>query len=157
MAQEDMLVKLYELPEYHAGTFNSFGIKIKRGMAFEKSAIVKFACEFSQAWADECEVAFTNKPISCFVAQLNGVVVGFACYNTTAPGFFGPTAVSDKHRKKGVGKALLLEALYAQKNLGFVYSIIGRVGSAEYYSKTVGATIIEGSNPGIYNDLIKHK
>ena len=154
MAQEDMLVKLYKLPEFQSGTFDSFGIRVKRGMAFEKSLIVNFAKSFSQAWADECEKAFTNTPVSCFVAYQNHKVIGFSCYNTTAPGFFGPTGVSKEHRKKGVGRTLLLEALYAQKSLGYAYSIIGRVGSSEFYSKAVGATIIEGSNPGIYNEII---
>ena len=57
MAQEDMLVKLYELPDYQPGSFNNVEIRVKRGMAFEKSLIVKFAQSFSQAWADECEIA----------------------------------------------------------------------------------------------------
>jgi len=156
MAQEDLLVKLYQLPDYQPGSFNNFGIRIKRGMAFEKSLIVKFAQSFSQAWADECEIAFANAPISCFIAYNNQKIIGFSCYNTTSLGFFGPTGVSKEHRNKGVGRALLLEALYAQKSLGYAYSIIGRAGSSEFYSKTVGATLIEGSNPGIYKDLIKH-
>jgi len=91
MAQEDMLVKLYELPEYHPGRFDYKGIKIKCAMAFEKSPVIKFAQKFSQAWADECEIAFSNTPISCFVAYSHQKIVGFSCYNTTSLGFFGPT------------------------------------------------------------------
>jgi len=34
---------------------------------------------------------------------------------------------------------------------GYAYAIIGGVGPAEYYSKTVGATVIAGSSPGIYD------
>ena len=34
---------------------------------------------------------------------------------------------------------------------GYAYAIIGGVGPAEYYAKTVGATLIEGSSPGIYD------
>ncbi len=156
MAQEDMLVKLYELPNYHSGSFDYNGIKIKCAMAFEKSSVIKFAQKFSQAWADECEIAFANSPISCFVAYSHQKIVGFSCYNTTAPGFFGPTGVSENYRGKGIGKALLLEALYALKYAGHAYAFIGRAGSFQFYQNAVGATIIEGSNPGIYKDLIRH-
>ncbi len=36
---------------------------------------------------------------------------------------------------------------------GYAYGIIGQVGPAEYYAKHVGATIIEGSAPGLYKGL----
>ena len=34
--------------------------------------------------------------------------------------------------------------------------IIGGVGSAKFYSKTFGAEIIKGSNPGIYKGILSH-
>lgn len=60
----------------------------------------------------------------------------------------------ESERGKGIGKALLLAALHAQKAQGFAYAIIGGVGPAEYYAKTVGAIMIEGSQPGIYDGLL---
>jgi hypothetical protein len=33
----------------------------------------------------------------------------------------------------------------------YAYAIIGGVGPEAYYAKTVGATLIEGSSPGIYD------
>jgi hypothetical protein len=37
---------------------------------------------------------------------------------------------------------------------GFGYAIIGGVGPADFYVKTVGAIAIEDSEPGIYRDLL---
>jgi hypothetical protein len=34
---------------------------------------------------------------------------------------------------------------------GYAHAIISGVGPAEYYSKTVGAMVIEGASPGIYD------
>jgi len=49
---------------------------------------------------------------------------------------------------------LLLRSLRAMRDEGYVYAIIGGVGPAEFYEKCVGATLIEGSTPGIYRDLL---
>jgi hypothetical protein len=40
------------------------------------------------------------------------------------------------------------------KQQGFGYAIIGGVGPAAFYTKTVGAVAIEGSAPGIYRGLL---
>jgi predicted N-acetyltransferase YhbS len=58
--------------------------------------------------------------------------------------------VAQEERGRGIGRALLLAALQAQKDQGYAYAIIPGVGPAEYYAKAVGATLIEGSSPGIY-------
>jgi hypothetical protein len=34
---------------------------------------------------------------------------------------------------------------------GYAYAVIGGVGPAEYYRRAIGATVIEGSTPGIYD------
>ena len=56
---------------------------------------------------------------------------------------------------RGIGKALLLASLLAMRESGYVYGIIGGAGPIEFYQKTVGATIIVDSEPGIYTDLLK--
>lgn len=38
---------------------------------------------------------------------------------------------------------------------GYAYAIIGGVGPVEFYAKTVGAVVIEGSDPGIYRGMIR--
>jgi GNAT superfamily N-acetyltransferase len=110
---------------------------------------------FSLPWASECEVAYANRPISCFVAIEGAALVGFACYETTAKGFFGPTGVSEAMRGRGVGKALLLACLHSMWIEGHAYAIIGAVGPAEFYAKAVGAIEIPGSTPGIYRGMLR--
>ena len=89
------------------------------------------------------------------MATIDRELAGFAAYECTRRGFFGPTGVTPEARGKGIGKALLLASLYALRELGYVYGIIGAAGPVEFYQKTVGAIVIPGSEPGIYTDLLK--
>jgi len=84
-------------------------------------------------------------------------ILGYACYEATAPNFFGPTRVLDSEQGKGIGKALLLKSLYGMRESGYVYAIIGGVGPAEFYEKAVGAVLIPDSTPGIYRDFLGAK
>lgn len=152
-----MLVRLYDLPDHTdlIKKLEAEGIKIRRPLAAEKSIVLEWISQyFGKGWASEADVSFSYQPISCFVAIYSGKVVGFACYDSCYRNFFGPTGVDEKLRGKGIGKALLLVSLYAMKSQGYAYGIIGGVGPASFYSKVVGATLIEGSNPGIYEGLL---
>ena len=150
----DMLVKLYGLPDLHAQLkkIERQGTLIRRPNPWEKAILIDWASwQFNRAWALECETAFAARPPACFVAIQNNTVIGFACYDCTRKNFFGPTGVAENARGKGVGLALLLSCLHAMWNAGYAYAIIGGVGPAEYYAKTVDAALIEGSSPGIYD------
>lgn len=145
----DMLVKLYELPPFDAPQ------EIRRAIAPEKHVVVEWVREhFSDHWASETEVAFARSPISCFVAVVDGQMAGFGCYDATCKGFFGPTGVSETMRGRGLGKALLLACLHAMWHEGYGYAIIGGIGPAEFYTRAVGAVIIEDSTPGIYGGIL---
>jgi predicted N-acetyltransferase YhbS len=109
---------------------------------------------FSEKWVIEVEVAMTRQPITCFIATKDKEVLGFACYDTTLRGFFGPIGVSESARGMGLGKALLFKSLEALRDLGYAYAIIGGVGPKEFYAKACGAIEIPGSDPGIYTDLL---
>ncbi len=148
----DMLVKLYELPPYKVPE----GADLRRALAPEKHIVVNWVRRhFSDYWASECEVSFARTPISCFVAVVDGKLAGFACYDATCKAFFGPTGVDEDMRGRGLGKALLLACLHAMWHEGYGYAIIGGIGPAEFYSKAVGATIIENSTPGIYSGMLQ--
>jgi GNAT superfamily N-acetyltransferase len=108
-------------------------------------------------FADEAEVACCRLPISCFIAVRDQQILGFACYDATAPNFFGPEAVVPEERGRGLGRALLLAALHAQREQGYAYAIIGGVGPAAFYARSVAAVPIEGSTPGIYAGLLRQK
>jgi len=155
----DMLVKLYDLEE-QIGTvkeLKSKGIYIKRVLAPDRHKVIAYVKEtFDENWASECECAFSNQPVSCFIAVKDKKVIGFACYDVTAKNYFGPTGVLDNCRGNGIGKALLMQCLLAMKESGYGYAIIGGAEDAiGFYKKAVGAIVIEDSVPGIYRSLIE--
>lgn len=153
----DMLVRLYDLPasgELYAKVEGQ-GITLRRARAFELHSVREFAREhFSPKWVSEVEVAMSRQPAACFIATKDAKVLGFACYDTTCRGFFGPTGVAEAARGTGIGKALLFKALEALREQGHAYGIIGGVGPREFYEKACGAIEIPGSDPGTYTDLI---
>ncbi|MBI3780872.1 MAG: GNAT family N-acetyltransferase [candidate division NC10 bacterium] len=145
----DMLVRLYALPDQN--TILKDGYVVRRAAAYEKAVILQWIGQhFSTQWASEADVAFSRQPISCFLALAQERLVGFACYEATCLGYFGPGGVLEAHRGQGLGTRLLLECLRAMKEMGYTYAIIGRVGPKEFYAKTVGAIEIPDSTPGIY-------
>jgi len=153
----DMLVKLYDLPDSLALVckVKEAGITVRRARAFEKHTVAEFArSRFSEKWASEVEVAITRQPVTCFIATREKRILGFACYDTTMRGFFGPTGVIEEARGLGLGKLLLLRSLEALREAGHAYGIIGGVGPREFYEKACGAIEIAGSDPGVYRDLL---
>ncbi len=153
----DMLVKLYQLPD----TLPSFpnleaqGIKLRKPIASEKSLVVEWVREnFGLVWGDEMDVAFSRAPVSAFLAQQDRAILGFACYDTSALGFFGPTGVLDSFQGRGIGRALLLACLLEMRSKGYGYAIIGWIGPQEFYEKVAGATVIPNSTPGIWKDFL---
>jgi GNAT superfamily N-acetyltransferase len=154
----DLLVNLLKLPplEPLLSKLNAAGINIRRAQPFEITPVRKFIEEkFSMSWADEVSTGFANKPITIYIATCAGQVVGFAGFECTRRSFFGPTGVDERERGQGVGKALLIAALWGLRELGYVYGIIGRAGPVEFYQDAVGAVVIAESEPGIYTDLLK--
>jgi GNAT superfamily N-acetyltransferase len=154
----DMLVKLYNLNKADSliEIQKASAVDIRRALPPEKHIVVNWVLrEFHEHWASECEVAFSHHPVSCFVAIENEKIIGFACYNVTYKGFFGPEGVTKVARGRGIGKALLFASLHAMAEDGYAYAIIGRASPIEFYSKAVDALVIEGSTPGIYRGMLK--
>ena len=152
----DLLVNLLKLPAFELPHTRVAGIDIRRAQPFEITPVRQFVeTNFNVAWADEISVGFANKPVSVFIATRYGRVVGFAAYECTRRGLFGPTGVSEAERGAGIGKLLLLASLWGMREMGYVYAVIGGVGPAEFYQKAVGAIVIPDSDPGIYRDLLK--
>jgi len=154
---QDMLVKLYDLPDLSGlvGELGAAGVQIRSAFSFEKEIVGDWiTAHFSAGWATEAERGFVATPISTIIAVDHGILLGFASYDCTARGFFGPTGVREDQRGRGIGKALLWAALKAMWDSGYGYAIIGGVGPAEFYQKVCNATLIEGSTPGIYRNLL---
>jgi GNAT superfamily N-acetyltransferase len=153
----DMLVKLYQLPAIAPliDAQAAHGIAIRRAMSPEKHVVLAWiSAQFEAAWLSETDVAFARNPISCWIAVEHGTLIGFGCYDCTARGFFGPTGVGEAARGRGTGKALLVACLHDMWMQGYGYAVIGGVGPASFYASAVGATVIEGSSPGLYGGLL---
>lgn len=152
----DLLVNLLKLPALKTSDDND--VLVRRAQPFELSVVRHFIHDnFSASWADEVSVGFANKPVSVFIATIEQEIVGFAAYECTRRGFFGPTGVVEKAQRKGIGEALLLSSLRSMREMGYVYAIIGGVGPVRFYQKTVGAIVIPDSEPGIYTDTLADK
>lgn len=154
----DMLVHLLKLPPVDPliASLREQEVVICRAHPFEITAIRAFIeTHFSVGWADEVLPCFSRQPISLYIAIRKGKVIGFAAYEATMRGFFGPTGVAEDERGKDIGKALLLASLWGLRNIGYAYGIIAGVGPAEFYAKSCGATLIPESTPGIYTDMLK--
>ncbi len=154
----DMLVRLWKLPEgepLRAELLQEQGIRIRPCRAYERHIVADWVGRtFSPKWVSECKVAMGHQPVGCFIATLNHRIVGFACCDATARGYIGPMGVDPELRQGGVGRALLITALEQMRALGYVYAIIGGVGPADFYARCVGATVIEDSAPGVYEDIL---
>ena len=148
----DMIVRLYALPPLSdaLGATTKKGVDVRRPIDGEYDALLAWVEDLFPTWMAELETALIAKPPTSFVAIDAGKPLGFAVYDATRPNFFGPMGVDPDHRRKGIGRALLLSALHAQREQGYAYAIIGGVGPVAYYEKLVSAQLIDGSTPGIY-------
>lgn len=158
---KDMLVRLIGLPdcsELEKHLVKKESIVFRRAIAPEKHLVSSWVKEqFGEYWQSEVEVAFSRQPVACWIAQRGNDILGFACYESTARNFFGPTGTIESERGKGIGKVLLIKALESMREMGYAYAIIGGVGPAEFYQKAVEAKLIDGSETSIYEHLIRRK
>jgi GNAT superfamily N-acetyltransferase len=152
----DLLVNLLRLPALK--DTSTQGFIVRHAQPWDLTPVRRFVTDnFSAKWADELSVGFARQPVSVYIATIDRELAGFAAYECTRRGFFGPTGVIDSARGKGIGKALLLASLWSLREMGYVYAIIGAAGPVRFYQKTVGAIIIPDSEPGIYTDALKTK
>ena len=165
----DMLVKLYELPDLEPDLkdLEARDVRIVQPMPLDRRHVLKFVDDHfrstSEGWLDECDAALLRHPVTCFIAvervsdaaEPKDRILGFACYDGSAKGYFGPFGVDESYRRRGIGRALLLRTLHAMKHAGYGYAIIGWASSTDYYEKAVGAVAIPDSKPGLYHRLIE--
>ena len=73
---------------------------------------------------------------------------------SSVPIFLGHSELASNGENKKLGTALLLAGLDALRAQGYAYGIIGWAGPVGFFEKTVDATIIENSEPGIYRGML---
>jgi GNAT superfamily N-acetyltransferase len=154
----DLLVRLYDLPDVPASAvLAAEGIVIRRAIPPERRAVTGWitATFDIPPWISECETAFSSLPVTAWIATRDGTLLGFACHDATAKGFFGPTGVAEAERGKGIGEALLFATLRGMREAGYAYAIIGGVGPVAFYQRHLDVVVIPGSDPGIYRGMLR--
>lgn len=153
----DLLVSLYseKLADLKQKA-DSVDIIIRPALPPELHIVVDWVQQnFSANWASEITVAFSRQPVACLIAVKDGRMLGFACYDTTARGFFGPTGVDPNARGQGIGLALFSTCLQTMKTLGHAYAFIGDAGPVDFYARTAGAVEIPAPDKGIYEGMLR--
>lgn len=155
----DLLVRLYDLPEFAAtARVAAAGIVIRRALVPEKQLILDWiGPRFSHHWVSEAGTALSQMPPTILLAVQDNVLLGFACYDTSAKGFFGPTGVDEAARGQGIGEALLIATLRAMREAGYGYAVIGDPGPVAFYKKRLDAFEIPGSEPGVYAGMLRSR
>lgn len=148
-----MLVRLYDQPDaapYYARAAAA-GCRVLRAEPWERESVRRFVSEhFQQMWAVEADRAYSHTRVTAFVATREADIVGFAVYECTRRGYFGPASVREELRGAGLGAALLFRCLESMQDMGYAYAVIGGVGPAAFYEKVCGAFVTPGSEVGVY-------
>lgn len=155
----DLLVNLYSnkldaLAERTAGVEATIRVALPPEQHIIKDWV---RAHFSEYWVSEVTAAMAHQPSGCLIAVVDGKLVGFACYDATARGFFGPTGVAADQRGKGIGLALFHRTLVAMKAQGYAYAVIGSAGPIDFYVNAMGAMPIPSDNQDIYQGLLRLK
>ena len=154
----DLLVNLYDLQCMHDDQkLAENGIVIRRAMSPDKGKVMDFIrTHYGEGWTYESEHELMNTPVSCYIAIQNQEIVGFACYDATAKGYFGPIGIKPGQKGGGIGQSLMYETLCGMREAGYGYAIIGWVDEAVgFYEKTLKMYPIPDSEPAntIYQNL----
>ena len=153
----DLLVRLYDLPIFEAeARVAASGIVIRRAIAPEGHVVLDWiGRHFHQTWVSEAGKGLAQNPVTTWIAVKEGRMLGFACHDTTARGFFGPTGVEEAARGQGIGEALLIATLKGMREAGYGYAVIGDPGPVDFYKKRLDAMEIPGSAPGVYAGMLR--
>ena len=153
----DLLVRLYDLPQSEAGArVARAGIVIRRALPPERDTVIGWVAQhFTGGWAAEAAMALGQLPVRCWIATQASQLVGFACFDATAKGLFGPTGVAEAARGAGIGEALLFATLGSMREAGYAYAVIGDPGPTGFYTDRLDAMPIPNSEPGLYRGMLR--
>lgn len=153
----DYLVRLYDLPVFEAeARVAAAGIIVRRVIAPEGHVVLDWIREhFSEHWVSEAARGLAQTPVTTWIAVKDNKMLGFACHDTTAKGFFGPTGVDVAARGQGIGDALLIATLKGMREAGYGYAVIGDPGPISFYQKRLDCLEIPKSKPGVYAGMLR--
>ncbi|MCX8036240.1 MAG: GNAT family N-acetyltransferase [Candidatus Sumerlaeia bacterium] len=97
---------------------------------------------FAMAWWFETSLAFRAAEPTVFIALQDKKVVGFADYDATNIGLFGPTGVHESLRGHKVGAVLFRRCLREMRALGYPYALVPtNLERLNFYYREGGAQI----------------
>lgn len=115
----------------------SAGVAVRRAVPADVPGLVEFAVShFGPGWG--VEIAGSR---GIHYAVRDGEVLGFACWGSSRPSYFGPMGTAPAARGLGVGGVLLRRCLREQQASGLAAAQIGWVGPVPFYSTNAGAYI----------------
>jgi GNAT superfamily N-acetyltransferase len=162
----DMLIKLYPpqiLADESAAANARWRLSpesadcvVRKPIGPEHATLIRWVADtFTAGWASEIGVALANRPVSVWIAARPAELLGFACFDATARGYFGPVGIAESARGKGLGAVLLHACLQDMRAWGYGYAIAGFVGAPKFFKTAARATEIADSSPGLYADQLK--
>ncbi len=98
--------------------------------------------EFGDRWVRRIDRLSPSDQLPVFLAEQEGEIIGFACFDTEKKGMFGPMGTSSRCRLSSVGKELLHRSLLDMAERGYAYAVIEQAGPIEFYEKVCGAKLI---------------
>jgi len=113
------------------------GVAVRRAVPADVAGLVEFArSQFGPGWGAE-----VSESLGIHYAVRDGAVLGFACWGSSRPSYFGPMGTAAAARGLGVGGVLLRRCLREQQASGLSSAQIGWVGPVPFYSASAGARI----------------
>ena len=97
--------------------------------------------EHSAGWRYQVVRALEQQPSGVFVAEQDGRVIAFACYDGVRPGWFGPMGTLESARGGGIGTLTYLNCLRSMREVGYRVCEVNCVGPLYFYSKTSNARV----------------
>lgn len=118
------------------------GTVVRRMEASDREALADWLERtWGPNWAFEGLLALRRSPPSGFVAWQQDRIVGFAVYDSTRPGWFGPMGVEPGLQGSGVGVELSACCLKAMAAQGYTRAEIAWAGPRCFYARKLGAVI----------------
>ncbi|MCL5947236.1 MAG: GNAT family N-acetyltransferase [Chloroflexi bacterium] len=120
------------------------GVVVRRIGEPDQTALSAYLrATWGKGWHAEGMAVFNlgRKRIPGFIAAVGETIVGFAVYDVTRPGWFGPIGTTEAYRHTGVGGALLLCCLHDWQEQGRASGEIAAIGPLYFYVTTCGARI----------------
>ncbi len=115
------------------------GTAMRLANAGEKERVREWVLKNSgYNWSYEAARAIGRAGSGVWIAEEGGEMVAFSVFGSLEHHWFGPVAVVEERRRRGLGSVLLFKTLDSMKRLGIPRAIIPWTGHLLFYSQVPG-------------------